>query len=217
MKIKHLGFSAFKIVGDQGSVITDPIAAINAGVKLDKTEVDIALFSQKELIGKQAVLAEAGLSSKIVPQNRKDVFEVVNFGEYAISGLMIRRLVKSGIYLIDEGYLRLAYIGLVGTEFEIDWVKNLGDIDVLILPVGDNGVFPPVEKVEKVVSAIDPAYLIPYGYAEDGLKGEYANLKKLEDFMKECGYANTMQEKELKLTNVLEKEDRVMQVVLLNN
>lgn len=217
MKIKHLGFSAFKITGNSDSVITDPIAAVNAGVKLEKTEADIALFSQKDLLGKTNVLKEAGLDNKVVPQNRSEVFEIVNYGEFAIGGLMIRRFLKSGIYLIDEGYLRLAYIGLVGPEFEIDWAKNLGDVDVLIMPIGDGGIFPAIDKVEKIISIIDPSYLIPYGFNEAGLKPEFAGLKKLEDFLKEGSFANTIQDKELKLTNVPEKDDKVMQVMLLNN
>lgn len=217
MKIKNLGFSTFKIIGSDVSIITDPHATIESGLSLPKTEADICLVSDPKYVGTQGYLSETGLSTKIVSQKRSSVFEIVNNGEYEIGGLIVRRPAKSNVCIIDEGYLRVVYVGLVDGDFELDTLKHLGDVDVLMIPVGDGGIFPPIQKIEKAINIIDPSILIPWGYKTVGMKGEFEKLLELEAFLKECGFSNTIEEKELKINNAPEKEDKVMGVVILKD
>ncbi len=51
-------------------------------------------------------------------------------------------------------------------DFDPKKTKNLGDVDVLIVPVGDGVNFMDFDKIERVISNTDPSILIPCAYKE---------------------------------------------------
>lgn len=215
MKIKYYGFSTFRITGDNVSVLTDPISLIEAGLTLPSVDAEICLFSDIRHVGTEDVLKNAKLDKKITSEKREQVYEIANYGEYAIGNLFIRRPIKGGHFILDEGYLRVVYTGLISPDFDMSTMKNLGDVDILILPVGDGEVFPSFQKLEKIISHVDPTYLIPCCYKVPGLDAKYSSLKSVDDFLKDYGISGVERAKELKVINAPEKEEKSMQVVVL--
>jgi hypothetical protein len=175
---------------DNISVATDPIydgKSING-----KVEADVILLTNYEKDVKKGIIIDNGLQNKIVPDKRKSVMEIYSPGEYEVGGIMIRRGLEDNFYIVDERNIRVVYMGGTGKDFDPQKAKNLGDVDVLIVPIGNGDLFMDYEVLEKVISNMDPAILIPCGYAEDSKNGE--KVKSSKDFLEYFGFANVREE-----------------------
>ncbi len=214
MKIKKLGFTSFKISTINADLITDPLLAEKAGLSIPKTSADAVIFSEIENIGKDNIL-ETSKYSKITTERKDKVYEISSPGEYEIGGVLIRREIDSDIYVLDEGHIRLVYIGQVDHKVDMDNFHDLGDVDVLIIPIGDSDIFPNYDKLEKIIAKIDPTYLIPSGYKETGLKGDFANLKTVDEFIKYFGYTHVRNDKKFDIASGIEPENKVIEIVVL--
>jgi len=190
MKIRKMGWTTFVLSTDNISVATDPIydgKSING-----KVEADVILLTNYEKDVKKGIIIDNGLQNKIVPDKRKSVMEIYSPGEYEVGGIMIRRGFEDNFYIVDERNIRVVYMGGTGKDFDPQKAKNLGDVDVLIVPIGNGDLFMDYEVLEKVISNMDPAILIPCGYAEDSKNGE--KVKSSKDFLEYFGFANVREE-----------------------
>ncbi len=214
MKIKRLGFTSFKISTDNIDIITDPLLAKNAGASIAKTTADVILLSDDNLSGKSDILESNGLS-KFEPAHREKIFEISSPGEYEVGGILIRRYLDTDFYILDEGHVRIVYMGEISHKVEINDYSELGDVDLLITPVGDSEIFASYDKLEKIISKIDPTYLIPSGYKEKGLSDKFGDLKSIDDFIKYFGYTHITHDKSFKITSGTEPENKVIEIVVL--
>lgn len=215
MKIKSLGWSSFSLSTDNISILTDPLALDKSGIGLPKSKADVVLFSQTDLYGKENILKEYGLDKKIEPDHRDFIFEISSPGEYEIGGMMIRRDIDLPFYTIDEGILRIVYMGLIDNSLDISKTKDLGDVDVLILPIGNGDLFIDYDKIEKILNYIDPTVLLPCAYKTNGLKvGK--ELKSKDDFIKYFGFTNVKEQSSLNVTPTPEQENKIMEVIFIN-
>ncbi len=215
MKIKSLGWSSFCLSNDNMSILTDPVALKESGIGLPKCKADVVLFSQRDLYGKEDILREYELEKKIEPDHRDNIFEISSPGEYEIGGMMIRRGIDLPFYTIDEGNLRVVYVGVIDNSLDVSKTKDLGDVDVLILPIGNGDLFIDYEKIEKILNYIDPTVLLPCAYKTDGLKvGK--DIKSRDDFIKYFGFTNVKEQSSLNVTSTVEQESKIMEVIFLN-
>lgn len=215
MKIKSLGWSSFCLSNDNMSILTDPVALKESGIGLPKCKADVVLFSQRNLYGKEDILREYELEKKIEPDHRDNIFEISSPGEYEIGGMMIRRGIDLPFYTIDEGNLRVVYMGVIDNSLDVSKTKDLGDVDVLILPIGNGDLFIDYEKIEKILNYIDPTVLLPCAYKTDGLKvGK--DIKSRDDFIKYFGFTNVKEQSSLNVTSTVEQESKIMEVIFLN-
>jgi len=196
------------------SILTDPVALKESGIGLPKCKADVVLFSQRDLYGKEDILREYELEKKIEPDHRDNIFEISSPGEYEIGGMMIRRGIDLPFYTIDEGNLRVVYMGVIDNSLDVSKTKDLGDVDVLILPIGNGDLFIDYEKIEKILNYIDPTVLLPCAYKTDGLKvGK--DIKSRDDFIKYFGF-NVKEQSSLNVTSTVEQESKIMEVIFLN-
>lgn len=215
MKIKSLGWSSFLLTTGDITVLTDPLSLKSSGLSFPKSKADVVLFSGMDLRGKENIMAENDLIKKIEPEHRDSIIEISSPGEYEIGGVMIRRDVDSPFYTIDEAVLRVVYMGLVDNLLDVSLAKDLGDVDVLILPIGNGNLFPEYEKIEKLLNYIDPTVLLPCAYSKEGLKlGK--DLRSREDFIKFFGFTNVKDESYINVTPSPEQENKNMEVIFLN-
>lgn len=215
MKIKSLGWSSFLLSTGDITILTDPLSLKESGLSFLKSKADVVLFSDKNLRGEENILSKNDLGKKIEPEHRDSIIEISSPGEYEIGGMMIRRDVDSPFYTIDEAVLRVVYMGLIDSSLDVSLTKDLGDVDVLILPIGNGDLFIEYEKIEKILSYIDPTILLPCAYRKDGLKvGK--DLKSREDFIKYFGFTNVKEESYLNVTPTPEQENKNMEVIFLN-
>lgn len=215
MKIKNLGWSTFQFTTGDITVLTDPLALKESGLSFTKSKADVVLFTGMDLRGKENILEENGLQKKVEPEHRESVIQISSPGEYEIGGVMIRRDVDSPFYTIDETVLRVVYLGLVDNSLDVSLAKDLGDVDVLILPIGNGNLFPDYDKLEKLLTCIDPTILLPCAYKKEGVKiGK--DLKSRDDFIKFFGFTNVKDESYINVNPTPEQENKNMEVIFLN-
>lgn len=205
MKIKKIGWTTFLISTDEISALTDPLKMREEGLSIPKTQADICIFTDNP---------EEKYDEKISPEKREKIMEISTPGEYEVGGLMIRRGLNDNLYIIDEKNLRIVYMGGTKKDFDSEKTKNLGDVDALIIPVGDGENFMDYDNLAKVISNIDPAVLIPCAYKEEGKKS--TGLKTREEFVKYFGYANATDENFVNLSRKrVEEDQKSVQVIFL--
>lgn len=187
MDIVFLGHSSFRIKGKGASLITDPYDSEMVGFKFPSVEANIVTISHEHKDHNQAQLV--GNVRKIVRGP----------GEYEILGISILGISsfhdsKKGeergtntIYVFEMEDLRLCHLGDLGHDLPEDILEAIGDIDILIVPVGGEYTIGPSVAV-KIVQDIEPKIIIPMHYLMEGLNQEvFAKLLPLDSFLKEMG------------------------------
>lgn len=205
MVLNYYGLSFFRAQGNQTdvSVVFDPFDQ-NSGWRLPRPSADLVLSSDPRV--KTAALSVKSREGSVP-------FFITSPGEYEV-----KRVFVYGIYA-DEKVLYVAgiddvYVGHLGTlnrtltEQELD---ALGRIDVLLLPVGGGMTLDPKTAIE-VITQIEPRIVIPMMYKLAGVK---ADLRPVDDFLKEYGVKDAMHEDKLKVLKKDLPADET-KVVILN-
>ena len=202
MVITHHGGQCFKVTLGDLAIVFDPIAK-GGTLPSVRFGADIALVSRNhpDMNG----IEEVTYGDKVP-------FAVTGPGEYERQGVVIQGFLSKSkyglakdkevavntIYSVDLEDMTLVHLGaLADAELSNDAREGLGEIDVLFVPVGGDGVLTPAKAHELAVS-LEPKIIIPMHW--DGM-GE---PKSLETFLKDAGSAG---EKVDKLT--LKKKDLV--------
>jgi L-ascorbate metabolism protein UlaG (beta-lactamase superfamily) len=211
MKIKSINQISFEISTDTVTLVTDPLAYEYFGIKFPKNEADVIAVTQKKYSNKQNILKGF---DKLVGKNRDVIYEVNGAGEYEISQMLIQRPMNSQLYMFDSGYSRIVYLGLDSKDVDIEVFKDLGDVEVLIIPIGAGDDFPSYEKLQDIITEVEPGTIVPYGYKNGDLSKE--NLKTKEEFIHYFGYTNISEEKTLKVAQRESDQEIPMNIVFLS-
>ncbi|MBI5530748.1 MAG: MBL fold metallo-hydrolase [Candidatus Doudnabacteria bacterium] len=178
MQIQYFGLSSFKISTKEAVVITDPFHK-DSGLTPPRGAADILILSQKN---KSLYSAISGISG--------EHFDITDPGEYDVKGVTVTGIPLKQedkyvtIYLIESEEIRILNLSHI-KEFNLkeDELEELGDIDILILPVGGNTVMS-ASTASKVVNEIEPKIVIPSHYKMGDL---ILDLDSVEKFVKEMG------------------------------
>lgn len=187
MDISYLGHSSFRIKTRTAVVVTDPFDPQMVGLKYSGVEGDIVTVSHEH--------RDHNASEKV-----GGVKKVISGpGEYEVAGVSIlgfpsfhdnekgAKRGKNTIYVIEADGLRLAHLGDLGHTLSEEMVGEIGDIDILMVPVGGEFTIGPKDAAT-VVSAIDPYYVFPMHYKLSGMNEEnFSKLEPVESFLKESG------------------------------
>jgi L-ascorbate metabolism protein UlaG (beta-lactamase superfamily) len=189
MEITFVGHSCFKIKGKTQTLVIDPYDP-KIGFKLPKLEADIVL-STHDHFDHANTTAVTGFKMAITGP-----------GEYEIGGVLISGLPtfhddKNGdkqggntIYLIDMDGVSLLHLGDLGHELPDSALENIGKVDVLMIPVGGNYTID-AETAAKVISSIEPGFVIPMHYKTSDLSG-IDGLESVDKFLDEMGVENNV-------------------------
>jgi L-ascorbate metabolism protein UlaG (beta-lactamase superfamily) len=214
MDITYLGHSSFKIKTKTATVITDPFDPKMVGLKYSDVTGEIVTVSHNHQ-DHNATDRVAGVK-KIVDGP----------GEYEISGVTImgyktfhdnKQGAEKGentVYVIEAENLRLVHLGDIGHQLSDDLVEEIGDVDVLMIPVGGFFTIGPKEATE-IISKIEPYFVLPMHYKAEGLEPNLAGkLLPVTDFLKESGITSeTLPKFSLKKEDIL--EDQNTKVIVL--
>lgn len=186
MEITYLGHSSFKIKGKSATVITDPFDPVMVGLKFPPQEADIVTISHDH--NDHNYLS--------VVQNPKKV--ITGPGEYEVSGVSILGISsfhddkkgeergKNTVYVIEIDQFRIAHLGDLGHNLTEGQLGELGEIDILMIPVG--GVFTiDAQTAAELAKKIDPIAILPMHYADPALGESFAGLAPVDDFIKNLG------------------------------
>jgi L-ascorbate metabolism protein UlaG (beta-lactamase superfamily) len=194
-------------------IITDPFEADFVGLKFPKTEGDIVLVSH-------------GHKDH---SNAKNVcgspFVIDTPGEYEIKDVFIKAISsfhddskgkERGVnimFTIQAEDMKVAFLGDLGQkELTSEQVDTLGNVDILIIPVGGTYTINAKEAAE-VTAQIEPGIVIPMHYKIPGLKVELDDVAK---FLKEMGAEGIEPLPKLKVSpKDLPGKDEEMKIILL--
>jgi L-ascorbate metabolism protein UlaG (beta-lactamase superfamily) len=178
MQIQYFGLSSFKITTKEATIITDPFHK-DSGLTPPRGAADILILAQKN---SKLYSATSGISG--------EHFDISDPGEYDVKGVTVTGLPlkQEGkyitIFLIESEDIRILNLTHI-KEFNLteDELEELGEIDILILPVGGNTVLS-ASAASKVVNEVEPKIIIPSHYKMPGLVIDVDDLNK---FIKEMG------------------------------
>lgn len=193
MDITWYGHACFRLKSREGTVITDPYDK-SLGLSPPSVKADIVTISHR-----------APHHSNI--KAAKGAFVVDGPGEYEISSVFITGVnidpVKNNenkernnvfvIYLDDIAICHLGDLNHVPTQKQ---VEDMGNIDVLLVPVGGQNALAAAQAAE-VISLIEPFIVIPMHYK---LPNITINLDPVQKFLTEMGISKTETVESLKLT-----------------
>jgi L-ascorbate metabolism protein UlaG (beta-lactamase superfamily) len=188
MRVKLLGHSAFVLTSDSGArVLTDPYRSgcFDGAVRYKpiKERVDIVTASHEH---------DDHFCLEGLPEGFETVTEP---GRHEIKGLVITGIKtyhdtsegkergRNVIFVIEIDGLRVCHLGDLGHTLSADTIQAIGDVDVLLLPVGGHFTIGPREAVE-VMSSLSPGLTIPMHYKTDVLDFP---IKPVEDFLSLAG------------------------------
>ena len=185
MEISYLGHSSFRIKTRNSYIVTDPFNSEAVGFKFPKTEANIVTISHDHKDHNFA----AGISnpSRIIQGP----------GEYEVLGISIlgyssfhdaskgKERGKNTIYVIESEGLRVCHLGDLGYELTKEEIEEIGDIDILMVPVG--GFYTIDSKdANSLVKAFQPYFTLPMHYFEKGMNEQvFSKIKTLDDFLKD--------------------------------
>lgn len=94
-------------------------------------------------------------------------FEFPGPGEYEKNGVFIEGVADNGstIYIVRAEDMKLCYLGNLSHDLRDDEIKEIGDVDILFVPLGEDGSLE-TKKSLALVSKIDPRIVIPMLYSD---------------------------------------------------
>ena len=166
MDITWIGHSCFKMKGRDVVVVTDPFSS-DIGFTLPPLIADVVTVSHNHSDHNYT----AGVESKIV-------FDTP--GEFEFKGIRINGIRtfhdeargsergRNTMFLFVIDGLRILHCGDLGHIPDSELIDGLGDIDVLMLPVGGKYTLP-IETAVELVHQLEPKLVIPMHFAVAGL------------------------------------------------
>lgn len=178
MQIQYFGLSSFKISTKVATIISDPFHK-DSGLVAPRGNADILILAEKN---NKLYSALSGISG--------EHFDILDPGEYDVKGVTVTGIpLKQGekyitVFLLESEDLRILNLTHIH-EFNMkeEELEALGDIDILILPVGGNTVLS-ASAASKAVNQIEPKIVIPSHYKMSGL---IVDVDSLDKFIKEMG------------------------------
>ncbi len=201
MDIVYLGHSSFKLTGRTLSVVMDPFGPDKVGLKFNKVTADVVTVSHDHFDHNRSDLVD-------------DVRKVINGpGEYELNGVSFIGLStyhddkkgelrgKNTVYVVEMDGIRVLHLGDLGHKLEDKTLAAIGEIDVLMVPVGGVYTIDSATAAE-VVRSIEPKYIIPMHYQVPGLALSN-ELSGVEPFLSALGIkSEEMDELSLKVTDL---------------
>ena len=183
MTITWFGQSCFRIESKEGIVLIDPFSK-DIGLKPPRIKDDLVLVSHSHY-------DHSNLESV-----NPEAMVITGPGEYEKQGIYVRGILsyhdKAGgqerglntMYVIKAEDMVICHMGDFGQgAFEKDQLDSIGDVDILMLPVGGKYTIDYKEAVQ-AIGEIEPKIVVPMHYKVKDLK---IDIDGPDKFIKELG------------------------------
>jgi L-ascorbate metabolism protein UlaG (beta-lactamase superfamily) len=209
MEITWLGHSCFKLKGKSTTVFTDPFPP-DSGYSLEKATARIVTVSHEH--PNHSYVQTIGGEPKLVFRP----------GEYEINGVLIigiptyhdaengAKLGKNTVFILEIDDINICHLGDLGQPLTAAQIEEIGNVDVLMVPVGGVTTIGP-SQAAAVVRSLEPKIVIPMHYKTPMLTKE---LEGVEKFLKEMGVTTAVPQPKITVTK--STLPLTTQVMLLN-
>jgi L-ascorbate metabolism protein UlaG (beta-lactamase superfamily) len=215
-EVIYLGHSCFRLRGKDGVVIMDPYAR-DIGYEIGKPAAHIVTVSHAH--------PDHSNVAAVKPL-RDELFVIDGPGEYEISGIFVSgihtyhdkeqgaRRGRNTIYVVRLDDVSFCHLGDLGHVLTTSQLEEIGDVDVLFVPVGDaEWTLGPAEAAE-VISEIQPRLVVPMHYGTPQLQFD-APLAPLEKFAHEMGLTEWVAEDKLVINAIKAADEKETRVAIL--
>lgn len=178
MDITYLGAGSVKLSGKNLNVVCDPYDETVGLGKLN-VKADVVTLSTTEGMGQV-----------------QNAMVLDGPGEYEVKSVMITGVpsrlhidedgTRGTIYSILMDGVNVVVVGNIAGKLDNRQLGALGNVDVLILPVGGHGLTLEPEEAAAVAAQLEPGYIVPVHF-DDGKTKYPVPQAKLDDFLKEIG------------------------------
>jgi len=206
LDVTWLGQSCFRLRGKSAAVVTDPFPP--------------ALGPKLRLEGNVVTVSHSHENHSHV-QSVKDAYVIEGPGEYEVAGVTVQGLPTyhdnqrgaehgfNTVYVIELDDVRVCHLGDLGHTLDDRALETIGNVDVLLVPVGGGRTLDGARAAE-VVRQVEPRYVVPMHFGHPALKTE---LAPVERFLKEMGVPES--EAQSKLTVQASSAEAETKVVVL--
>jgi L-ascorbate metabolism protein UlaG (beta-lactamase superfamily) len=184
VSLQWLGHSCFYLYSPQGATaVTDPFDPKATGLAPPSTGAHLITVSSE---------TPAHDNTAIVHGFPGEKQQVIRGKEARLKDLHVIPVATGGgryAYVFETGGLRIAHLGDLRQPLGIDQVRAMGPIDILLLPVGGEGI--PPRTAAALAQAIAPKIVIPMAYSTNTMSGPDAHLKPVDEFIAASKFAVT--------------------------
>ncbi|MCI0532936.1 MBL fold metallo-hydrolase [bacterium] len=212
MVITYYGFEFFKVQFGDIVIAFNPVSK-ESGEKTPRFGADIALISLEHPLMNGTENLSLG---------EREPFIIRGPGEYEIKGVFIKGFSSESsfggkkrintVYTVILEDITLCFLGaLENAKIGSEARSELGNADIVFVPIGGNGVFTP-DDANDFAASLEPKIIIPMHWEEKGGK----EGKSLDIFLKEAGVEKA--EKFEKLTvKKRDLENKEGEIVILSS
>lgn len=198
IRIIWYGQSCFELCYNGLSIILDPYEPWWTGLPGPtdrKADIVLCSHDHHDHCNYGAVLKEGGsflinfigftkIGSKEVIKNGK----ILTTNGIEVKGITsfhdaLRQRSGNSIYVFTIGDIKFCHLGDLGHDLDNNEVKEIGEVDILFLPVGGCFVISP-EVALSVFNKINAKIVLPMHYKIQGLSPLYNGLCSIDDFVK---------------------------------
>ncbi len=182
MNIKFHGHSCVSIEDKDFTIVTDPYDE-STGLKMPNLKANVVTVSYKDPHHSNVESVEGGPRVFSWP------------GEYETGGAHFKGVTsfhnskedaeqkENIIFTCELNGINLCHLGALGTKLTPEQLEQVGDVDILFIPVGGKeGI--DAKKAKEVVEQIEPRIIIPITYHTEGSK---CGFDAVDSFVKEMG------------------------------
>lgn len=168
------------------TVVTDPFNSDMVGLSYARQTADVVTVSHEHGDHNNVEKVEAG---KILRGPGEYEIKNVNFKGVATwhDKSQGSERGKNTVFVMEMDNIKIAHLGDLGHKLTEDQLSQMGDVDILLLPVGGFYTIDAPLACE-IVSQIEPKVIIPMHYQVAGLKPDvFAKLAPVGEFVKAVG------------------------------
>ncbi len=175
LRIRWHGHSCFEIT-NKITLVTDPHDGKSIGIHVPDVLGDIILVSHNHYDHNSVESVEKEESIVVRDGRIKTVLGVkirgvISFHDESAG----RKRGENIIYVFTMDNISFCHLGDLGHELDGDVVQQIGDVDVLFIPIGGNFTID-AEKAWNVINSIKPKIVIPMHYKFGGLSLPIAEI-----------------------------------------
>ena len=171
MRVTYLGHSCFLIEGKQKSVVTDPFSDI--GYTVERVSADYCTVSHGHFDHSYTDGVDV---KEIVTSPRPSCLAIKSYHDSNLGALRG----ENTIFKFEIDGVKFCHLGDLGEYFSADLVEEIGEVDVLFIPVGGTYTIDYKEAV-KYANAINAKITVPMHYKT---AKSTVDINGVEDFLR---------------------------------
>ncbi len=190
MEIKYLGHASFLIKSREVRLVTDPYDP-SIGLKFPKVEADVVTVSHSHSDHNRADLVGKPVEGEQLIIDMSGEFEKLGARIFGYKSYHDKTQGKDRggvvLYKTEVEGISVLHCGDLGCVPDDAFLDSIGEVDVLMIPVGGFYTISADEAAE-LVKKIEPSIVIPMHYNHEKLNQKiFGQVAPLSDFLKKFG------------------------------